>query len=201
MTTSVEVYYSFQSPYSYLALDTVYSLERTYDIELLWQPFSARAAGQQQLTGAINPDKLSYIFEDTRRFAENHNLPLVFPESWPELEFDPSRITRGAIVAADMGILLEYNYKVFHRCWGLGQNPNDDNFMNELCDELDIDIGEFLSKVSSSDTRERVKGIYKRGKKLGIFDVPTIVVDKDRYFGLDKIERLHSILEKKLQTR
>ncbi|NMC61782.1 MAG: hypothetical protein GYA55_01300 [SAR324 cluster bacterium] len=201
MTISVEVYYSFQSPYCYLALDQIYDLEKKFDIELLWQPFSARAAGQQLSASPINPDKLSYIFEDTKRFAENCNIPLTYPESWPEIEFDPSRITRGAIVASDMGILLEYNYKVFHRCWGLGQNPNEDNFMNELCDELDIDIGEFLSKVSSSDTRERVKGIFKRGKKLGVFDVPTLIVDKDRFFGLDKLATLPAFLEKKTGGR
>ena len=201
MTITVEVFYSFQSPYSYLALDSVYALEDRFEIELLWQPFSARAAGQQLPPSTVLPDKLSYLLEDTKRFAEDNNLPLVFPESWPEIEFDPSRITRGAVVASDLGILKEYNYKVFHSCWGLGLNPNDDNFMNELCDELDIDIGEFLSKVSSSDTRERVKGIYKRGKKLGIFDTPTILIDKDRYFGLDKICLLGDMLQKKLPKR
>ena len=201
MTLSVEVFYSFQSPYSYLALDDIYEMEKKYDIELLWQPFSARAAGQPITPTPIVPDKLSYIFEDTKRFAEEHKVPLVYPEAWPELEFDPSRITRGAVVASDMGILLEYHYKVFHHCWGLGLNPNDENFMNELCDELDIDIGEFLSKVSSSDTRERVKGIYKRGKKLGVFDTPTVLIDKDRYVGLDKIAHLSEILDKRASKR
>ena len=84
-----------------------------------------------------------------------------------------------------MGVLMEYNYKVFHKWWGQGENPNEENFMNELCDELDVDLGEFLSKVSSSDTRERVKGIYKRGKKAMIFDTPTLVIDKERFVGID----------------
>jgi predicted DsbA family dithiol-disulfide isomerase len=89
---------------------------------------------------------------------------------------------------------MEYNTKVFHKWWGLGENPNDENFMNELCEELDVDLGDFLSKVSSSDTRERVKGIYKRGRKLGIFDTPTLVIDKERIFGLDKIAYMHERL-------
>ena len=196
MTISIEIYYSFQSPYSYLALDGIYEIESKYDVELLWQPFSARASGQPvPLTGVV-PDKLSYLFEDTRRFAEGANVPFVIPEGWPENEFDPGRVTRGALVAADLGVLKEYNYKVFHKIWGLGENPNDENFMNELCDELDIDLGDFLSKMSASDTRERVKGIYKRGKKLGVFDTPTVVIDKERLFGLDKLPYLAQRLEK-----
>ncbi len=196
MTVSIEVFYSFQSPYSYLALESIYEIESKYDVELLWQPFSAKASGQQMTPSPIVPDKLSYLFEDTKRFAEEKNIPLVFPEGWPENEFDPGRVTRGAVVAGDLGILMEYNYKVFHKWWGLGENPNDENFMNELCDELDIDLGDFLSKVSSSDTRERVKGIYKRGRKMAVYDTPTFVLDKERIVGIDKIAYLAQRLEK-----
>ena len=196
MTLNIEVFYSYQSPYSYLALEQVYSIAEHFDVDLLWQPFSAKAAGQPLPPTPIIPDKLSYLFEDTNRYATEYNIPLVYPEGWPENEFDPGRVTRGALIAGDLGILMEYNYKVFHRWWGLGQNPNDENFMNELCDELDIDLGEFLSKVSSSDTRERVKGVYKRGKKLGVFDTPTFLLDKERIVGIDKITYLAARLDK-----
>lgn len=196
MTMKLEVFYSFQSPYSYLAMESLYELSNKYDVEVLWQPFSAKASGHQVTPAPIIPDKLSYLFEDTARIAREQGMPLKFPEGWPESEYDPGRITRGAVVAGDLDVLMEYNIKVFHKAWGLGENPNDENFMNELCDELDIDLGDFLSKVSSSDTRERVKGIYKRGQKLGVFDTPTIVLDKERLVGYDKIAYLLERLEK-----
>ena len=187
MTASIEVFYSFQSPYSYLALESLYDIERAYDVELLWQPYSAKASGQQVPPSTVIPEKLSYLIEDTKRYADEHKIPLEFPEDWPESEFDPGRVTRGAIVSNDLDFLMEYNYKVFHRWWGLGENPNNENFMTELCEELDINLGDFLSKISTSDTKERVKGIYKRGKKLGVFDTPTLVIDKERFVGIDKI--------------
>lgn len=196
MTISIEVYYSFQSPYSYLALESIYNLQNGYDVELLWQPFSAKAAGQPITPTPIITEKLSYLLEDSARFAADHSIPLKYPEGWPENEFDPGRVTRGALVANDMGVLMEYNYKVFHKWWGLGENPNEEAFTNQLCDELDIDLGEFLSKVSSSDTRERVKGVYKRGKKLEVFDTPTFVIDKERFVGVDKIHYLENRLQK-----
>jgi 2-hydroxychromene-2-carboxylate isomerase len=190
MTLTIEAYYSFQNPYCYLALDQMYDLAENFDIEVLWQPFSAKASGETVTPAPIVPDKLSYLFEDTKRFALDNNIPLQYPEGWPENEYDPGRVTRGAIVARDMGIGKEYTYKVFYKWWGLGENPNDQNFMNELCDELDVDLGDFLSKVSSSDTRERIKGIYKRGRKLGIFDTPSFLIDKERIYGMDKISQL-----------
>ena len=196
MTLTIEAYYSFQNPYSYLALDEMYDIADNYDVEVLWQPFSAKASGENIPPTQVNPDKLSYLFEDTKRTAAEMNIELLYPEGWPETEFDPGRVTRGAIVARDMGIGKEYNYKVFYKWWGLGENPNDQNFMNELCDELDVDLGDFLSKVSSSDTRERIKGIYKRGRKLGIFDTPTLLIDKERIFGMDKLTYVRERLTK-----
>ena len=196
MTQTIEVFYTFQSPYSYLALESIYDLEENYDVELLWQPFSAKASGETVQPLPVVPEKLSYLFEDTERFAKENNIPLKFPEAWPESEFDPVRPTRGAVVANDLGILKEYNFKMFHQCWGEGENPNDQAFMSGLCDELDIDLGEFMSKLSSSDTRERVKGIHRRGKKLGVFDTPAFILDKERVIGLDKISYLRERLER-----
>jgi len=197
MTAKVEVFYSFQSPYSYLSMDPIYEIQDKYNVELLWQPFSAKASGQPLPQQGVLPDKLSYLFEDTRRIAADRGLALTYPEGWPESEFDPGRLTRGALIANDMGVLLEYNIKVFDKWWGSGENPNEDAFMNELCEDLDIDLGDFLSKVSSSDTRERVKGIYKRGRKLGVFDTPTFVFeDGERIVGYDKIPYLAQRLDK-----
>ncbi len=196
MAVTIEYYYSFQSPYSYLSLDSVYNLESSFDIDLLWQPFSAKASGEQVNAGQVMPDKLSYLFEEAKRTASELGLPLVFPEGWPEGEFDPGRVTRGALVARDMGFLKEYNYKVFQKWWGNGENPNEQDFMNELCEDLDIDIGDFLSKTSASDTRERVKGIYKRGRKHGIFDTPTFLIGEERIYGADKIAYMHDRLTK-----
>ncbi len=196
MAPTIEVYYSFQSPYSYLALESVYRLNDDFDVELLWQPFSAKASGENVQPAPLIPDKLSYLFEDAKRTATELNMPFKVPEGWPEGEFDPNRVTRGAVVARDLGILMEYNYKVFHKWWGQGENPNDENFMTELCEELDIDLGDFLSKISSSDTRERVKGIYQRGRKAGVFDTPTFIIDRERIFGIDKIHYLRDRLTK-----
>ncbi len=199
---NLEVYYSFQSPFSYLALESIYDLTKAFDIEILWQPFSAKAAGFPVTPSPVAPEKLSYYFEDATRFAKENRIPLVFPETWPQTEFEPGKVTRGAIVAADMGVLMEYNFKVFHKWWGLGEDPNDDNFMSELCEELDVEVGEFLGKLSCSDVRARVKGIYQRGRTLGIFDTPTFVIDKERIVGIDKISYLqHRLTEMGLKKK
>ena len=116
------------------------------------------------------------------------NMPLVVKPDWPESEFDPERSIRGAIVATDLELILEYNIKVFDRWWGQGEDPNEQSFLIELADDLDIDANELAGRISTTDTRERVRGIYKRGLKLQVFDTPTIVVGEERFVGIDRID-------------
>jgi len=122
-------------------------------------------------------------------------MPLVMRTDWPSVQFDPERSIRGAIVASDLDLILEYNIKMFHRWWGESEDPNDQAFLIELCDDLDLDPNEFAGRMSTSDVRERVRGIYKRGRKLEVFDTPMILIGEERFYGIDRI----SLAEEKLQ--
>lgn len=198
MIQTVEIFYSFQCPYSYLALDKLIQLESKYETKFLWQPFSAKASGKNfQPTISMAPDKASYIKEDIERLAKAMEMPLAFPEGWPDNEPDPERSIRGAVVAADLGLIMEYNVKTFHCWWGEAADPNQQEFFIELCQDLDIDPNEFSGRINTNDTRERVKGIYRRGRKLQVFETPTILIGEERFVGMDRLpmveERLRQI--------
>ncbi len=187
MVQTVEIFYSFQCPYSYLAFDQLSLIEQKYDVKVLWQPFSTRVGQKGFQTSPISPDRASYIREDTQRLAKKMDMPLVMLEDWPESEFDSDKSMRGALVAYDLGLGLEYNIKMFQRWWGEGQDPNEQKFFIELCDDLDIDPNEFSGRLNATDARERIKGIYKRARKLGIFETPTILIGEERFSGMDRI--------------
>ena len=188
MIQTIEIFYSFQCPYSYLAIDRLSQIESKYDVKCLWQPYSARAAGHTHQNQNYTPERASYIREDVVRLAKQMGMPLVMKSDWPENEFDPERSIRGAVVASDLGIILEYNIKMFDRWWGQSEDPNDQAFFIELSDDLDIDPNEFAGRISAHDTRERVRGFYKRGRKLQVFDVPTIVIGEERFYGIERID-------------
>ena len=188
MIQTIEIFYSFQCPYSYLAIDQLSQLEGKFDAKVLWQPFSAKASGKNFQAAPFPPDRASYIREDVVRLAREMELPLVMRPEWPDNEFDPEKSIRGAVVATDLESILEYNIKMFDRWWGKGEDPNDQAFFIELSDDLDIDANEFAGRISTTDTRERVRGIYKRGRKLQVFDTPTIVIGEERFVGLERLD-------------
>lgn len=191
---TVEIFYTFQCPYCYLAIDRLSQIERKFDVRVLWQPYSARAAGQGNQNTSYSPERLSYIKEDVVRIAKEMEIPLVMKADWPDKEFDPEKSIRGALIASDLDIILEYNIKMFHHWWGEGMDPNEQSFFIELCDDLDLDPNEFAGRMSTSDTRERVKGVYKRGRKLQIFETPMIVIGEERFHGFDRIAQVENRL-------
>ncbi len=194
MVQTVEIFYTFQCPYSYLAFDQLSQLEQKFDIKVLWQPFSTRAGAKGFQGPSIAPDRASYIREDVARLAKSVELPLVISEEWPEEEFDSDKSMRGALVAYDLNLGLEYNIKMFQRWWEEAQDPNEQKFFIELCDDLDIDPNEFSGRINATDTRERIKGIHKRARKLGIFDTPTILIEEERFSGIDRISHAEAKL-------
>ncbi len=197
MIQTVEIFYSFESPYSYLANDSLAQIEEDYEVRVLWHPYSAKAAGQSVQAPSMQASQLSYVKEDVVRLAKKMGMPLVMRGDWPEYQFDPERSIRGALVASDLNILYEYNIKMFQRWWGEAIDPNDQSFLIELCDDLDIDPNEFSGRMNTSDIRERVRGNFKRGQKLGIFDVPLVLIGEERFWGLDRLpdvrERLNEL--------
>ena len=200
MIQTIEIFYSFQCPYSYLAIDRLCQLERRYDVKVLWQPFSAKASGKNFQSAPFPPDRASYIREDVVRLARDMDMPLVMKGDWPDNEYDPEKSIRGAVVAQDLDLIMEYNIKMFDRWWGQGEDPNDQNFFIELCEDLDIDANELAGRISTADTRERVRGIYKRGRKLQVFDTPTILIGEERFYGIDRISEVEKRLAE-IETR
>lgn len=194
MIQTIEIFYSFQCPYSYLAIDRLSQLEGKFDVKVLWQPFSAKAAGNNFQNSPWPADRASYVREDVTRLAKKMDIPLVIRSDWPDNEFDPERSIRGAVVAGDLDIILEYNIKMFHRWWGEALDPNEQSFFVDLCNDLDIDPNELSGRINTADTRERVRGIYKRGRKLQVFGTPTVVIGEERFYGIDRIDAVEDRL-------
>lgn len=194
MEQTVEIFYSFQCPYSYLAFDQLSQIENDFVVKVLWQPYSLRVGGKGFQSSPWPLDKTSYIKEDTTRLAKTMNIPFSITEEWPDNEFDSDKSLRGALIAYDLNLGLEYNVKMFQRWWGDTLDPNEQKFFIELCDDLDIDPNEFSGRLNSTDTKERIKGIYKRARKLGIFETPTILIGEERFVGIDRISHARAKL-------
>ena len=83
MTLSVDLYYSFRSPYSYLALPKTMKLVADHDAVVNLRPVYPLAVREPGFFKRTNPKFARYVVLDSWRVAQRENIPFRFPRPDP----------------------------------------------------------------------------------------------------------------------
>src|SRR5262245_27797014 len=91
MPLAVDVFWSFRSPYSYLATPRLVALAERYDVDVTLRvvlPVAVRLPGFFQ---TVNPLWPPYLLRDTTRIAEFLGISYTWPSPDPIVQEWPSR--------------------------------------------------------------------------------------------------------------
>ena len=84
MRRKIDLWLDLRSPFSYLAKDPAYDLERDFEVELVLRPFGLNIAGAVNLSDpeaiARGMRKIKYFYLDARRFANQRGITLLGPK-------------------------------------------------------------------------------------------------------------------------
>ena len=83
MTLSVDMFFSFRSPYSYLALPKTLKLVAEYDAAVNLRPVYPLAVRVPGFFKRANPQFARYVVLDSSRVAKHENIPFRFPRPDP----------------------------------------------------------------------------------------------------------------------
>ncbi len=86
MTLSVEVHWSFRSPYSYLATPRLLQLEGECDLVFDIRPVLPLAIRSEDFFDRVNPLWPPYLMRDTKRIADSLGLPFRWPNPCPVVQ-------------------------------------------------------------------------------------------------------------------
>ena len=75
MTLSVDLFFSFRSPYSYLALPKTLKLVEDYDLAVNLRPVYPLAVRVPGFFKKANPQFARYVVRDSTRVAEYEGIP------------------------------------------------------------------------------------------------------------------------------
>ena len=78
MTLSVDLFFSFRSPYSYLALPKTLKLIANYDATVNLRPVYPLAVRVPGFFKRANPQFARYVVLDSSRVAKHENIPFRF---------------------------------------------------------------------------------------------------------------------------
>ena len=95
MTQRVDVFWSFRSPYSYLAASRLVKLAEDTGPEVVVRPVYPLAIRTPEFFENVNPLFASYVVRDAKRVADHMGLPFVWPNPDPvDMRSDPSEDTQ-----------------------------------------------------------------------------------------------------------
>ena len=215
MTLSVDLFFSFRSPYSYLALPKTLKLVADYDATVNLRPVYPLAVRVPGFFKRTNPQFVRYVGLDSRRVAEHANIPFRFPRPDPIVkdmttldvaEHQPyiHRLTRLGAAAQVEARALAFVDAISRVLWdGTVSGWNEGDHLARAADAAGFDLAAMDAAISADPDRyERVIADNEKDHAAsGHWGVPTFVFENEPFFGQDSIDLLIWRMESKGLTR
>jgi 2-hydroxychromene-2-carboxylate isomerase len=189
----ITLYIDYKSPYAYLAKDPAYELEREFGIRLNWLPYTLHIPDFLGSVEERNPHqwrRVRYSYMDARRLANLRGLTIRGPQKI----FDSSIAAIGMLFAQRCGIFRAYNDKVFERFWKRELDIEDRAVIRKVLEETGADASSFFDFLDGEGRREHDR-IAREAEALGVFGVPTFVLDGEIFWGGDRLWMLRERLK------
>jgi 2-hydroxychromene-2-carboxylate isomerase len=215
MTLSVDLFFSFRSPYSYLALPKILKLVADCDVTVNLRPVYPLAVRVPGFFKRTNPQFLRYVALDSSRVAMRENIPYRFPRPDPIVQdmttLDVAdnqpyihRLTRLGAAAQLEGRALGFVDAIDRVLWdGTVSGWNEGDHLARAADAAGFDLAAMDAAISADPDRyERVIADNEKDPAAsGHWGVPTFVFENEPFFGQDRIDLLIWRMESKGLTR
>jgi 2-hydroxychromene-2-carboxylate isomerase len=204
VTLSVDLFWSFRSPYSYLALPRIARLVAECDVEVNARPVYPLAVRVPDFFKRTNPLFARYVAIDSRRVAEHEGIPFRFPRPDPivqnmntlEVAADQPRIhrlTRLGAAAQLAGRGLAFICEVSRVLWdGSVDKWDEGDHLEKGAARAGFDLAELDAAIAADPARyEAAIAENERAHEAsGHWGVPTFVFQREPFFGQDRIDLL-----------
>ncbi len=210
MTLTADLYWSFRSPYSYLAIGRYRALGESHAVDIIVRPVYPLAIRQPDFFEKNHPNWLGYTFRDMMRVAQFHGIPFGPPRPDPivqnvmtrEISAEQPhifRLTRLGQAAARRGKSLAFCHEVGMLIWGGQEGWNEGDHLAGAAARAGLDFAE-LEAEAAADADALDAEIHANQAALevaGHWGVPTLVFDGEPFFGQDRIEMAKWRMEQK----
>src|SRR6202795_3554092 len=181
----VTIYIDYKSPYAYLAKDPAWNLEREFDLRLEWLHYTLQIPeflGTVEGRNAHQWRRVRYSYMDARRLANRRSLTVRGPQKL----FDTTIASIGMIYAQRRGTFRKYNDLTFERFWKRELDIEDREVVRRVLEESGTETAAFFDFAESEGRRE-LERITREAEQLGVFGVPTFVIDGEIFWGGDRL--------------
>ncbi len=204
MTLSVDLFFSFRSPYSYLALPKTRKLVEDYDLSVTVRPVYPLAVRVPDFFKRTNPQFASYVVRDSMRVAQFEGIPFRFPNPNPIVQNMATlevakeqpyihRLTRLGALAQEQGCSLPFVHAIARSLWdGSVERWDQGDHLARAAASAGCDLAAMDAAIAADpDHYEHIIAANEADHAAsGHWGVPTFVFEKEPFFGQDRIDLL-----------
>lgn len=201
MTHQADVYWSFRSPYSYLATRRYVELTKKYDLRINQRFVYPLAIREPDFFERNHPNWLGYTFRDIFRVAQFMGIPMAPPNPDPIVQDIATRkiaedqpyifeLTRMGQAASRRGRGLEFAHEVSQLIWGGTANWHEGDHLAGAAERAGLDLSELRSEATAQpeELDAEIAANQQALEAAGHWGVPTLVFQEEPFFGQDRIE-------------
>ena len=201
----IDVFWSFRSPWSYLATPRLAEWQRRYALRVNFRPVYPIAIRTPEFFDNVHPLWFRYFMIDVHRVAEFLGLPFKWPRPDPIVQdFSAGRprtvaeqpyiwrLTRAGVVAAERGHGIEFADEVSRLIWGGTESWHEGDHLARAARRAGLDLAE-LDRTAEAETA-RIEAVIAQNQKdheaAGHWGVPTCAFRGEPFFGQDRLDVL-----------
>ncbi|MEZ5658697.1 MAG: DsbA family protein [Burkholderiaceae bacterium] len=202
MKKTVDVFWSFRSPYSYLATPGMLELARDFDVEVaLRVVLPAAIRSPEMLFTPQNAIRARYIKLDFPRRARFLGMPDKWPRPDPIVQDMKTlkiadeqpyidRLSRLGVEAQRRGRGLAFAYEISHLLFGGTRDWHLGEHLAQASARAGLDLAELDAAIANGDHADDIARNQQALADADHWGVPTFVFEGEPFFGQDRLDTL-----------
>ncbi|MBE09635.1 MAG: 2-hydroxychromene-2-carboxylate isomerase [Rhodospirillaceae bacterium] len=196
--TTVEFFFDYSSPWTYLAFDRIEAFCEKNNAELIWKPFlvggvfnKVNPSVYQRRENPV-PPKDNYYRKDMNDWARYQRITLIKPSVFP---LNSVKALRGAFVAIEEGKISDYSRECFKAYWTDDKDISKEEILQPIAEAAGMDGEAFMAKIAEEPIKRKLFETTDEIISREGFGSPTFFINKtDMYFGNDRLELMQAAI-------
>ena len=186
MTKSIDFYFDFISPYSFLAYKKIKIIDRKEKLKINYKPILL--GGLHKLGGitapAFNLRKMKNMQNDCELVALKNKIDFKWNTKFP---INTLYLMRGYLLIDDN--LKEKFFDIcFDAYWKENIDISNDKNFDKILDLVKIDKKKFYEDIQNIKIKNKLKDLTNAAFEKDIFGAPTFMVNDKIFWGQDRLD-------------
>lgn len=196
MTTPIDFYFDFSSPYGYIASEKIDALAARYNRTVNWHPILLGAVFKvtQSMPVVQLPGKGDYYKHDFARSARYLGVPFKYPSVFPIATQNAARLFLW-LNGQNQDVARQFAHACFRAFFVDDKNISELPQLVDVASRFGLDTAAVTQVVNEQAVKDLLRKETDTAIARGVIGSPFFIVDNETFWGADRLPQLERWLQ------